>query len=67
MKVDFPDSPGIRELLEQFGDDAIVLERVLGAIGKEHVSERIVAIAQALSLAHAKGEVKARVDELDEK
>lgn len=65
MKIDFPDSPSIRELLEQFGPDAEALAYVLNGIPPERVSERIVAIAQALSLAHAKGEVKALVDELD--
>ena len=65
MKIDFPDSPSIRELLAQFGPDAEALAYVLNGIPPERVSERIVAIAQALSLAHAKGEMQSLVDELD--
>lgn len=66
MKIDFPDAPGIRELLDQFGDDAVKLESELRQIGSTNISSRLVAIAQALWLAHAKGEAEAIIrDELE--
>lgn len=65
MKIDFPDSPGIRELIEQFGDDAVKLELALRKIGETDISRRIVTIASELWMAHSKGEAAAIIrDEL---
>lgn len=65
MKIDVPDSPGIRELLDQFGDDAVKLELALRQIDETNISSRILVIASELWMAHSKGEAAAIIrDEL---
>ena len=66
MKLE--DAPGIRELLDQFGDDAAKLDADLRRIGDHAISSRLIAIASALWLAHAKGEAEAIIrDEMRRK
>lgn len=65
MKIDVPDSPGMKELLDQFGEDAVKLEMSLRKIGESNISSRILAIASELWMAHSKGEAAAIIrDEL---
>lgn len=58
MKIDASDSPGIREQLDQFGEAAAKLETELRRIGDHRISDRLVAIAHALWMAHGEGQVQ---------
>lgn len=58
MKIDVPDSPGIKEVLDQFGEAAAKLEAALLEVGDHRISDRLVAIAAALWTAHTQGQVQ---------
>jgi hypothetical protein len=48
MKIDDKDHPGVREVLDTFGDEAVKLHEKLRNIPEGNISERLVAIAYAL-------------------
>lgn len=65
LAPELSDLDGVRELLDQFGEDAVKLEANLNRLGAHRTSDRIVSIAVALKMAYLQGQAAGTTGKTD--